>query len=48
MPNRIEGGQMGILRGVRNVVGTVGLLFAGYVLVISLKDSLRYIKISTM
>jgi hypothetical protein len=39
---------MGILRGVRNVLGTVGLLFAGYVLVTSLKDSLRYIKISKM
>jgi len=39
---------MGMLRGVRNVVGTISLLFAGYVLVASLKDSLRYIKISTM
>jgi hypothetical protein len=44
----VEGGQVGILKAVRNVVGTVGLLFAGYVLVASLKDSLRYIKISTM
>ena len=48
MPHRLEGGQMGMLRGVRNVVGTISLLFAGYVLVASLKDSLRYIKISTM
>ena len=48
MPNRAEGGQMGMLKGVRNVLGTVGLLFAGYILVVSLKDSLRYIKISTM
>jgi hypothetical protein len=39
---------MGALKVVRNVVGTVGLLFAGYVLVVSLKDSLRYIKISNM
>jgi hypothetical protein len=39
---------MGILKGVRNVLGTVGLLFAGYVLLASLKDSLRYIKISIM
>jgi hypothetical protein len=45
---KVEGGQVGILKAVRNVVGTVGLLFAGYVLVASLKDSLRYIKISTM
>ena len=39
---------MGVLRGVRNVLGTVGLLLAGYVIIASLKDSLRYIKISTM
>jgi hypothetical protein len=39
---------MGALKVVRNVLGTVGLLLAGYVLVVSLKDSLRYIKISTM
>jgi hypothetical protein len=39
---------MGALKVVRNVVGTLGLLLAGYVLVVSLKDSLRYIKISNM
>jgi hypothetical protein len=39
---------MSALRVVRNVVGTAGLLFAGYIFVSSLKDSLRYIKINRM
>lgn len=29
-------------------MGTAGLLFAGFILISSLKDSLRYIKISNM
>ncbi len=39
---------MSAFKAVRNTLGTVGLLFAGYVLVMSLKDSLRYLKISRM
>jgi hypothetical protein len=33
---------------VRNMLGTVGLVFAGYVFLLSLKDAARYVKISTM
>jgi hypothetical protein len=36
------------LRIVRNVVGTAGLLFAGYVFIASLTDARRYFKISRM
>ncbi len=39
---------MGTLRVVRNILGAASLLLAGYVFVVSLKDSLRYLKISTM
>jgi hypothetical protein len=39
---------MSALKVVRNVIGTAGLLFAGYVFAAALKDSLRYIKISRM
>ena len=39
---------MSALKAVRNILGTAGLIFAGYVFVVSLKDSLRYIKISSM
>ena len=39
---------MSALKVARNIVGTAGLLFAGYVFLISLKDSARYIKISSM
>ena len=39
---------MGALKLARNIMGTAGLLFAGYVLLVSLKDSIRYIKISSM
>ena len=35
-------------RIVRNIVGTAGLLFAGYVFIVSLKDGLRYVRISKM
>jgi hypothetical protein len=37
-----------VLRIARNFVGTAGLLFAGYILAASLKDSWRYVKISKM
>jgi hypothetical protein len=40
--------MVGTLRVFRNVLGTAGLLFAGYVFLASLKDSWRYIKISSM
>ncbi len=39
---------MGVLKVARNIVGTAGLLLAGYVFLMSLKDSARYIKISSM
>jgi hypothetical protein len=39
---------MSAIKVIRNVVGTAGILFVGYIFVASIKDSLRYIKISTM
>ncbi len=36
------------LRIARNVAGSVGLVFAGYIFLVSLKDALRYVKISRM
>jgi hypothetical protein len=39
---------MSAFKVVRNTLGTVGLLFAGYVFVMSVKDSWRYLKISRM
>ena len=39
---------MNIFRVVRNVVGTAGLLFVGYIFLASLKDAGRYIRISSM
>lgn len=39
---------MNAFRIVRNVLGTAGLLFAGYVFLASIKDAGRYLKISTM
>ena len=39
---------MSAIKVLRNTLGTVGLVFAGYVLVMSVKDSWRYIKISRM
>jgi hypothetical protein len=39
---------MTTLKVVRNLMGTVGLLFAGYVFLASLKDARRYLKISSM
>jgi hypothetical protein len=39
---------MRILKVFRNVLGTAGLVFAGYVVLSSMKDSWRYLKISQM
>jgi Family of unknown function (DUF6893) len=39
---------MNAMKTIRNILGTVGLLYAGYVLVVSMKDVRRYIRISTM
>jgi hypothetical protein len=36
------------LKVVRNTLGTVGMIFAGYVIVMSLKDSWRYLRITRM
>ncbi|MGH9543819.1 MAG: DUF6893 family small protein [Terriglobales bacterium] len=33
---------------IRNILGTASLLYAGYVLIASVKDVRRYIRISTM
>jgi hypothetical protein len=41
-------GAMRTFRVVRNVLGTAGLILAGYIFLTSLKDFRRYIKISTM
>jgi hypothetical protein len=42
-----EGSTMSTLR-VRNLLGTAGLVFAGYVFLMSIRDTRRYIKISAM
>jgi len=39
---------MTALRVVRNLLGTAGVLFAGYVFLSSFKDARRYLKISSM
>ncbi len=39
---------MRAMKTIRNIVGTVGLLYAGYILIASMKDVRRYIRISTM
>jgi hypothetical protein len=39
---------MKAMKVLRNILGTAGLLFAGYVLLASVKDVRRYIRISTM
>ena len=36
------------MKTIRNIVGTVGLLYASYVLISSMKDVRRYIRMSTM
>ena len=39
---------MGKLKTLQKIVGAVGLIYAGYVVLTSLTDVGRYIKISTM
>ena len=39
---------MKAMKIIRNVVGTVGLLYASYILISSMKDVRRYIRMSTM
>ncbi len=39
---------MSAVKAVRNILGTAGLIFAGYILLASIKDSIRYVKISSM
>ena len=39
---------IGTLKVARDVVGTVGLLFAGYVAIVSLQESRRYLRILRM
>ena len=39
---------MRAMKTIRNIMGTVGLLYAGYILIASMKDVRRYIRISTM
>ena len=39
---------MDAMKLLRNVIGTAGLIYAGYVLIVSMKDVRRYIKISSM
>ncbi len=36
------------MKAIRNILGTAGLLYAGYVILMSVKDVRRYIRISTM
>jgi hypothetical protein len=36
------------LKAIRNILGTVALIVAGYVLLESLTDARRYIRISSM
>jgi hypothetical protein len=39
---------MKAMRTIVNILGTAGLVFAGYILIASVKDVRRYIRISTM
>jgi len=39
---------MKAMKAIRNIVGTAGLLFAGYIFLSSVKDVRRYIRLSTM
>jgi hypothetical protein len=39
---------MSAVKVIRNVLGTAGLVFAGYIFLMSLKDAARYVRISTM
>ena len=39
---------MKAMKIIRNILGTAGLIYAGYVVIVSMKDVRRYIRISTM
>jgi hypothetical protein len=39
---------MTAMKAIRNILGTAGMLFAGYVILASVKDVRRYIRISSM
>jgi hypothetical protein len=39
---------MGAFRILRNVIGTAGMVFAGYIFLTSIKDAGRYIRLSRM
>jgi hypothetical protein len=39
---------MEAMKVLRNIIGTAGLIYAGYVLIVSMKDVRRYIRISSM
>jgi hypothetical protein len=43
-----SGAKMKAIKTIIAIVGNVGLLYAGYVLILSAPDIRRYIKISTM
>src|ERR1700758_2635484 len=45
---RVNGGIVKTVKVLRNVVGSAGLLFMGYVVLTSLPDLRRYIRISPM
>jgi hypothetical protein len=40
--------RMNVIKVIRNILGTAGLIYAGYVLIASVKDVRRYIRISSM
>jgi hypothetical protein len=40
--------EMKAMKVLRNIAGTAGLLYASYVLIASMKDVRRYIRISSM
>jgi hypothetical protein len=39
---------MNTLRAIRNLVGTASMIFAAYIVLVSLKDARRYIRITSM
>jgi hypothetical protein len=45
---KLLGGFVNALRLLRNIVGTAGLLYAGYIFLNALPDLKRYVRISSM
>ena len=45
---RLNSSERKAMKILRNIIGTAGLIYAGYVFVVSLKDVRRYIRISSM